>query len=103
MNTIESYPKEKLEAVRQLRELTGHSMIDCQKALRRNKWDMNMAVKDLEHYPIYSSNIADYWRSKQYLFCEHCDRFYIVKRGSTHCDICGNALRPEEWAVKIEF
>ena len=91
------YTKEEIEVVRQLRSLTSEATIDCLIALRRNNWDMDMAVKYLKHYPIYFRNIADYWRSKQYLFCEHCDRFYIVKRGSTYCDVCGNVLRPEKW------
>ena len=96
MRTVE-YTKEEREAVRQLRDLTGHAMINCLKALRRNNWNIDMAVKYLEYYPIYSNNVADYWRSKQYLFCEHCDRFYIVKRGSTSCDVCGSNLCPEKW------
>ena len=80
--------EKQITMVKQLREKTGAGMMNCKRALEKYNWNENMAIKYLRHYPMATP--TDFWLNRRYLYCQHCDRFYIVSKNVEVCNICGN-------------
>ena len=80
--------QEQIAMVKQLREKTGAGMMDCKKALERYNWEEDMAIKYLHHYP--HAIPMGFWASRKYIYCKHCDRFYIISKETKICNVCNS-------------
>lgn len=76
------------DLILELREKTGHGIMDCKRALIACNNDLNKAIKYLKHYPF----IYDIWRNNKYSFCPKCDRYYIISKDKKYCCQCNEIL-----------